>query len=80
MIITKIVLIALICSVAAVTVKQIKPEFLPFIQIASVVILLTVSLNGLSALIEKLSDIIKYVDSFITHSAFTLFKVLLDSL
>lgn len=76
MIITKIVLTALICSVAAVTVKQIKPEFLPFVQIAAVLILLTVTLNGLSSLVEKLNDVIKYADSFITSSAFTLFKVL----
>lgn len=76
MIIIKIILTAVICSIVAVTVRQVKPEFLPFIQIASLLILLTVSFGSIQVILEKLSVITDSADSFITESVFTLFKVL----
>lgn len=76
MVVIKIIFIAVACSVFAVTVKQIKPEFLPFIQIAAVLILLTVSLSSVHIIIEKLSVLTQSADSFISDSVFTLFKVL----
>lgn len=76
MVVIKIVLIAVACSVFAVTVKQIKPEFLPFIQIASVLVLLTVSMSSVHVIIEKLSVLTQSADGFVTESVFTLFKVL----
>lgn len=76
MIIVKIILVAVICSIVAVTVRQVKPEFLPFIQVASLLILLTFSLSSIQVIIEKLSVLTNSTDSFIAESVFTLFKVL----
>ena len=80
MVIIKIVFIAVACSVLAVTVKQIKPEFFSFIQIAAVLILMTISLSSVHIMIEKLSDFTQSSDSFITESVFTLFKVLVTAI
>lgn len=76
MLIIKIILLAVICSVINMLVRQIRPEFTPFVQVSSVIILLSVSLNSISALLDRLDTFSQSTDSFIVDSAFTLFKVL----
>ena len=76
MLIVKIVLLAVICSVINIPVRQIRPEFSPFVQVSSVIILLSVSLNSIRALLDRLDTFSQSTDSFVIDSAFTLFKVL----
>ena len=76
MFILRIILLAVVCSVITVLIKQVRPEITPFVQVSSVLVLLVVSLSSIRTLIYKLNVFSQTGDSFIAESAFTLFKVL----
>ena len=55
--ILKLVSIAVVCSVICILVKQIKPEFVPFLQISSLIIIFAFCVNGVRKLLISMSDL-----------------------
>ncbi len=55
--ILKLVSVAVICAVSCVIVKQIKPEFVPFLQISSLIVIFTLCVNGVKNLLTSVSQL-----------------------
>lgn len=55
--ILKIVSVTVICAVCCVIVKQIKPEFVPFLQISSLIVIFTLCVNGVKNLLTSVSQL-----------------------
>ena len=55
--ILKIVTIAVVCAVICVIVKQIKPEFVPILQISSLIVIFTLCVSGVKNLFASVSEL-----------------------
>lgn len=56
--ILKLVSVAVVCSVICVTVKQIKPEFVPILQISSLIVIFTLCVNSVKNLLTSVSELV----------------------
>ncbi len=74
--ILKIVSVSVICAVGCIVVKQIKPEFVPFLQISSLLVVCTLSVNGVKKLLESVSELVGVGGVVQDEYVFLLVKVL----
>lgn len=55
--ILKLVSIAVVCSVICIIIKQIKPEFVPILQISSLIVIFSLCLSGVKNLLTSVSEL-----------------------
>ena len=55
--ILKLVSLAVVCSVICVIIKQIKPEFVPILQIGSLIVIFTLCVSGVKNILTSVSEL-----------------------
>lgn len=55
--ILKLVSIAVVCSVICIIIKQIKPEFVPILQISSLIVIFSLCVSGVKNLLTSVSEL-----------------------
>ncbi len=62
--ILKIVLIAAVCAVLCLILKQVRPEFAPFLQVASIILVFSIAYEGIRKLLDAITDLLT-TDGFV---------------
>lgn len=74
--ILKIIAISVISAVVCIVARQIKPEFVPFLQLSSLVVIFTVSIDGLRDLLATVTELIGISEVVYDEYVFLMLKVL----
>ncbi len=74
--ILKVIAVSVISVVICIVVRQIKPEFVPFLQLSSLIVVFTVSLDGLKDLLTTVTDLIGISEVIYDEYVFLMLKVL----
>lgn len=74
--ILKIVLIATVCAVLCLILKQFRPEFVPFLQVASIILVFSIAYEGIRKLLDAIADLLTTEGVVYAEYTYLLMRVL----
>ncbi len=74
--ILKIVLISAVCSVLCLILKQFRPEIVPFLQIASIVLVFSLAYDGVRKLLDSVTNLLLINSIAYSEYTYLLIRVL----
>lgn len=74
--ILKIVLIAAVCAVLCLILKQFRPEFVPFLQVASIILVFSIAYEGIRKLLDAIADLLTTEGVVYAEYTYLLMRVL----
>lgn len=74
--ILKLIGLSLVCTVICLIIKNIRPEFLPFVQLSSIVVVFSAFFNSIKEMITEVRELISYGEVIYDEYLILLIRVL----
>lgn len=74
--ILRIVIVSALCAVMCLVLKQYRPEFVPFLQIASLILVFSLVYDALKSLLHSMTDLLSASEAVYDEYIFLLIRVL----